>query len=169
MRPALATASAELDEDELRVALGRFPTGVALATADVGGAPHGLIVSSFTSVSLRPPLVAFCPSRDSLTWRRMRGAGAFAVNVLAARHAAFAREAAAPGADRFGGGDVPRGIGGAPLLPDALAIIECALEAEHAAGDHTIVVGRVLRLAVPCAGAPLVHWAGGFGRLVPAG
>jgi 3-hydroxy-9,10-secoandrosta-1,3,5(10)-triene-9,17-dione monooxygenase reductase component len=156
-------SAAGVDEAELKAALGRFATGVAFVTTEVDGGPHGLIVSSFSAVSLRPPLVSFCPSRDSLTWRRMRGAGRFAVNVLGARHARFARRAAARGADRFAGADAVRGAGGTLVLRDALAVFECELDAEHPAGDHWIVVGRVHALRLPSAEAPLVYWAGGFG------
>src|SRR5919108_463243 len=100
---AHATQPAEpgLDERSLRAAFGRFATGVAFVTAHVDGTPLGLIVSSFAAVSLDPPLVSFCPARASFTWRRMRKAGGFVVNVLGAQHEAFARRAAAPGADRF--------------------------------------------------------------------
>jgi 3-hydroxy-9,10-secoandrosta-1,3,5(10)-triene-9,17-dione monooxygenase reductase component len=167
-RAASARSAAELedpvfDEGELRAALGRFATGVAFVTAEVDGAPHGMIVSSFAAVSLLPPLVSFCPARGSLTWRRMRTAGRFAVNVLGARHAAFARRAAAPGADRFAGAAFEPGRGGAPVLRDALAVLECELDAEHPAGDHWIVVGRVAALRVPPADPPLVYWSGAFG------
>jgi len=117
---------------ELRTAFGRFATGVAFVTAEVDGEPHGLIVSSFAAVSLEPPLLSFCPSRESSSWRRMRAAGHFSVHVLGAEHARFARHAAIPGADRF-----------ADPLTDPLAVFECAIEAEHEAGDHWIVVGRV--------------------------
>src|SRR3954452_24142870 len=130
--PAIQPAEPGLDEHGLRVAFGRFATGVAFITTEVDGTPLGLIVSSFAAVSLRPPLVSFCPSRDSITWQRMRRAGRCTINILAARHGSFARRAASPGADRFGEPDVMR---------DAVAVIECDLAAEHAAGDHWIVVG----------------------------
>ena len=142
------------DERRLRDALGRFATGVALVTTEA----DGLIVSSFAAVSLDPPLVSFCAARDSLTWRRMRAARRFAVNVLASHHGEFARRAAEPGADRFAEPGVRR---------DALAVIECDLEAEHAAGDHSIVVGRVRRLEVCREGEPLVYFAGGVGSCAP--
>ena len=151
---AVAAILPGLDERHLRAAFGRFATGVAFVTAEVGGTPQGLIVSSFSAVSLRPPLVSFCPARDSLTWRRMRTAGAFTVNVLAAPHGEFARRAAVPGADRFADPSV---------VDDALAAFECSLEAEHVAGDHSIVVGRVRALEVCRNGRPLVYFAGGFG------
>jgi flavin reductase (DIM6/NTAB) family NADH-FMN oxidoreductase RutF len=153
---AHAHAAPALDERRLRDGFGRFATGVAFVTTEVGGVPLGLIVSSFAAVSLDPPLVSFCPSRDSLTWRRMRRAGGFTVHVLGAGHGGFARRAAAPGADRF-----------AEPLEDALAVMECDRVAEHAAGDHWIVVGRVRELRVAHEGAPLVYFAGRFGAFQP--
>jgi 3-hydroxy-9,10-secoandrosta-1,3,5(10)-triene-9,17-dione monooxygenase reductase component len=155
---AIQPARPGLDERSLRIAFGRFATGVAFVTAEVDGTPLGLIVSSFAAVSLEPPLVSFCPSRDSLTWQRMRHARRFAVHVLGARHGGFARRAAPPGADRFAEGDVMR---------DALASIECDLAAEHAAGDHWIVVGRVRRLRLSCEAEPLVYFGGRFGGFQP--
>jgi 3-hydroxy-9,10-secoandrosta-1,3,5(10)-triene-9,17-dione monooxygenase reductase component len=145
-----------LREEDLRAAFGRFATGVAFVAAEVDRTPLGLIVSSFAAVSLEPPLVSFCPARDSLTWRRMRRAGGFTVHVLAERHGAFARRAAVPGADRF-----------AEPLAGALAAIDCSLEAEHAAGDHSIVVGRVRGLRIAPYDDPLVYFAGGFGTFRP--
>jgi flavin reductase (DIM6/NTAB) family NADH-FMN oxidoreductase RutF len=149
---AAKSSSTELDDRTLRDAFGRFATGVAFVTAEVAGTPHGLIVSSFAAVSLEPPLVSFCPSRSSLTWRRMREARRFGVHVLATWHGEFARRAAAPGADRF-----------AEPLEGALAVIECEFEAEYPAGDHSIVVGRVTRLHLSAETRPLVYFAGGFG------
>jgi len=160
MPPAHAIQPAEpgLDERSLRAAFGRFATGVAFVTTEVDGTPQGLIVSSFAAVSLQPPLVLFCPSRDSITWQRMRHAGRFAIHVLGARHGGFARRAAPPGADRFAEPNV---------LRDALASIECDLEAEHAAGDHWIVVGRVRELQLSSDAQPLVYFAGHFGGFQP--
>ena len=145
-----------------RDALGRFATGVAFVTAAPGGRPDGLIVNSLASVSLDPPLVSFCPARTSLTWSRMRRAGRFGVNVLGAGHEAFALRATPAGTDRFAGLDWAPGPGGAPLVADALATLECELVAEHAAGDHWIVVGRVEDALVAPAGEPLVFFAGAF-------
>jgi 3-hydroxy-9,10-secoandrosta-1,3,5(10)-triene-9,17-dione monooxygenase reductase component len=146
-----AIQSAEVDERTLRTAFGRFATGVAFVTTE----RDGLIVSSFAAVSLRPPLVSFCPARDSLTWQRMRRAGRFTVHVLDEQSGGFVRRAAVPGADRFAEPSV---------LDDALASLDCELAAEHVAGDHWIVVGRVLRLHVVEDGRPLVYFGGGFGR-----
>jgi 3-hydroxy-9,10-secoandrosta-1,3,5(10)-triene-9,17-dione monooxygenase reductase component len=153
------------DGRALRDALGRFATGVAFVTAAPDGEPAGLIVNSLASVSLAPPLVSFCPSRSSLTWSRMRRAGRFGVNVLGRKHEDFARRATPAGADRFASVDFELGRGGAPLLTDALACLECQFVAEHPAGDHWIVVGQVDSLRIAPIGEPLVFFAGGFGGL----
>jgi 3-hydroxy-9,10-secoandrosta-1,3,5(10)-triene-9,17-dione monooxygenase reductase component len=162
---AAAQAAPAPDARSLRDALGRFATGVAFVTAAPGGEPAGLIVNSFTSVSLDPPLVSFNPARSSLTWQRMRRAGRFTVNVLARPHEGFARRAARPGADRFEGLDWQPGRGGAPVLADALAALECEIVAEHPAGDHTIVVARVEHLRIRPAAEPLIFFAGEFRAL----
>jgi 3-hydroxy-9,10-secoandrosta-1,3,5(10)-triene-9,17-dione monooxygenase reductase component len=153
------------DTRALRDALGRFATGVAFVTAAPDGEPTGLIVNSLASVSLEPPLISFCPSRSSITWSRMRRAGAFAVNVLGRRQADFAARATPPGSDRFAGLHWTPGRGGAPLLTDALASLECEIAAEHVAGDHWIVVGRVEDLHLSPTGDPLIFFAGAFRAL----
>jgi 3-hydroxy-9,10-secoandrosta-1,3,5(10)-triene-9,17-dione monooxygenase reductase component len=148
-----------------RDAIGRFATGVAFVTAAPDGEPAGLIVNSFTSVSLEPPLVSFCPSRNSLTWSRIRRARSFGVNVLARQHEHFVTRASPPGADRFAGLDWAPGHGGTPLLTDALATLECEIVAEHATGDHWIVVGQVDHLRISLNNDPLVYFAGAFRAL----
>ena len=161
-RGASTRAIERLIAGAFRTALGRFPTGVALVTAAPDGEPAGLIVNSLTSVSLEPPLLSFCPSRTSLTWARMRRTQRFGVNVLARRHEGFARRASQRGADRFAGVDWELGPGGAPLLTDALAALECDTVAEHAAGDHWIVVGQVESIRISPVDDPLVFFVGAF-------
>ena len=145
--------------------MGTFATGVAFVTDAREGKPAGLIVNSLTSVSLEPPLVAFYPARSSLTWQRMRRTGRFGVNVLARQHEDFARRATPAGADRFAAIDWEPGRGGVPLLTGALATLECEIVAEHAAGDHWIVVGRVEGLRRRPVGQPLVFFDGAFSAL----
>jgi 3-hydroxy-9,10-secoandrosta-1,3,5(10)-triene-9,17-dione monooxygenase reductase component len=164
--PLVAAPAAGVDPARFRAALGRFATGVALVTADAAGTPVGLVVSSLASVSLRPPLISICPSRDSLTWSRMRRAGRFGVNVLGEGHAAYVRAAAPAGADRFSGLAWAPTPGGVPRLEDAIAFLECAIDAEHRAGDHWIVLGRVER-AETAPGFPLLTWASDLARLLP--
>jgi len=160
--PARAEAVPPSDGRAFRDALARFATGVAFVTATPAGEPAGLIVNSLASVSLEPPLVSFCPARSSLTWRRMRRTGRFGVNVLARQHERFVTRAAPPGTDRFAGLDWSPGEGSVPLVAGALAALECEIVAEHPAGDHTIVVGRVERIRVRAGDDPLVFYAGAF-------
>jgi 3-hydroxy-9,10-secoandrosta-1,3,5(10)-triene-9,17-dione monooxygenase reductase component len=153
------------DPRSFRDALGKLATGVAFVTAAPDAEPAGLIVNSLTSVSLDPPLVSFSPSRNSLTWSRMRRSGRFGVSVLGRQHEQFAIRATPAGADRFAGLDWEFGHGGAPLLTDALASFECEIVAEHPAGDHSIVVGRVDNLSISPSENPLLFFAGDFGSL----
>jgi 3-hydroxy-9,10-secoandrosta-1,3,5(10)-triene-9,17-dione monooxygenase reductase component len=127
--PAKAHPAPAPDPRTFRDAVGRFATGVAFVTAAPDGEPSGLIVNSLTSVSLHPPLVAFCPSRTPLTWSHMRRTGRFGVNVLGRHHERFVTRATPAGADRFADLEWEPGRHGAPLLTDALASLECEIVA----------------------------------------
>ena len=162
--PAPAHPSPGPDARSFRDALGRLATGVTFVTAAPDGEPAGLIVNSLTSVSLEPPLVSFCPARSSLTWSRMRRAGRFGVNVLGRQHEGFALRATPAGANRFADLGWEPGQGRVPILTDALASLECEIVAEHPAGDHWIVVGRVDDLRISPIKEPLVFFAGAFGH-----
>ncbi|PZG16528.1 flavin reductase family protein [Nonomuraea aridisoli] len=153
-----------------REVLGTFATGVVAITAvdPRDGRPCGLAVNSFTSVSLDPPLVAFCVAHTSTSWPRVRGAGVVTVNVLADGQRDVCAQLASRGGDKFAGLSWTGSPGGNPVLGDALAWLDCAIEAEHAAGDHTIVVARVLRLAALADGEPLVFFRGAYGSFTAA-
>jgi 3-hydroxy-9,10-secoandrosta-1,3,5(10)-triene-9,17-dione monooxygenase reductase component len=153
------------DARSFRDALGRYATGVAFVTGMPDGQPAGLIVNSLASVSLDPPLVSFCPSRNSLTWSRMRREGRFGVNVLGRHHERYVARATPAGADRFAGLEWQPGRNGTPLLADAIASLECEIIAEHPTGDHWIVVGRVQNLHLSPMEDPLIFFAGVFGAL----
>lgn len=156
-----------IDDARFRQVLGRFATGVTVVTGLARGEPVGLAVNSFTSVSLEPPLVAFCVAERSRTWPRLRSEGNFCVNILAEDQEALSRAFAGRPPDRFLGVGWRPGRSGAPILAGVVAWIECAVEAEHAAGDHVIVVGRVQDLDVGHEGRPLVFYRGGYGRFEP--
>lgn len=140
---------------------------MTIVTGVAGDQPIGLAVSSFTSVSLDPPLVAFCVTRASSSWPRLRESGAFCVNILADDQEALARVFAAHGVDRFQGVGWRPAPSGALILAGALAWIDCTIEAEHPAGDHFIVVGRVRDMDPAHEGRPLVFYRGGYGRFEP--
>jgi flavin reductase (DIM6/NTAB) family NADH-FMN oxidoreductase RutF len=157
-----------IDEARFRQVLGHFATGVTVVTGagEGGGAPVGLSVNSFTSVSIDPPLVAFCVGRTSSTWPRIRATGRFTVNILSADQEAVSRRFAstASAVERFEGVGWHPSPAGSPVVEGALAWIDAAVEAEHDAGDHVLVIGRVTGLEVAREGAPLVFYRGGYGR-----
>ncbi len=153
-----------VDAARYRQVLGHFATGVTVVTGDDGGAPVGLSVNSFTSVSLDPPLVAFCVTRTSTTWPRIRATGRFTVNILSADQEAVSRRFASAGADRFEGIGWHSSPAGSPVVEGALAWIDATVEAEYEAGDHVMVIGEVAGLEVAHEGPPLVFYRGGYGR-----
>jgi 3-hydroxy-9,10-secoandrosta-1,3,5(10)-triene-9,17-dione monooxygenase reductase component len=161
-RPA---ASSVVDAARYRQVLGHFPTGVTVITARSDDGPAGLCVGSFTSVSLDPPLVAFCAGDLSSSYPRIEAAGHFCVNILAEDQEEIARVFASKADDKFAGiGWRPSVATGAPVINGVLAWIDCEIDAIHEAGDHWIVVGRVLDLEIGHEGGPLVFFRGGFGR-----
>lgn len=149
-----------------REVLGHFATGVAVVTAVDDGTPVGMAANSFTSVSLDPPLVLFCAAKTSTTWPRIERAPGFSVNILSDRQEELSRVFATKGADRFRGVAWTPGASGAPVLDGVLAHVDCIFEAEHEAGDHVIVVGRVLDLGIAAEAGPLLFHRGGYGRLL---
>ncbi|MFC4565169.1 flavin reductase family protein [Nocardiopsis mangrovi] len=157
----------DVGADEFRRALGAHPAGVVVVTADDGGHPVGLTATSFTSVSLAPPLVAFYVAASSSTWPRLRGAGHFAVNLLTEDQREVAARFARRG-DRFAPPtEWTRGPDGTPLLGGAAAHLSCRLHRIEEVGDHWLVVGRVRTADVHSAARPLLYHQGAFGGLRP--
>lgn len=154
----------DLDAGDFRSVLGLFATGVVAVTgADPGtGRPAGLTANSFTSVSLHPPLVSVCLARTSSTWRCLRAAGSYCVNILAEHQLDVCLQLATPGADKFRGLAWTASPGGHPILDGVLGWIDCAAETEHAAGDHVIAVGRVCGLGLLRDEQPLVFYRGRY-------
>ena len=154
-----------LTSDQFRRACGRFATGVTIASVlDAAGTPHGLTVSSFTSVSLEPPLVLICLGHRITMIDSFRAATHFGINVLSEDQRELSECFARKGHDRFTGVAWYRGQSGVPLLEGALAAIECRVHDRFLSGDHDILVGRMLAAAV-AEGAPLIHFASRYRRL----
>lgn len=165
---ALLTTNQDLDPVALRQAFGVFPTGVVALAAEVDGLPVGLAASSFTSVSLDPPLVSVSVARTSKTWPDLRRARHFGVTVLADHHGAVCRQLSGPVDGRFAGVDVSTSEDGAVTLDEGLVRFDCTLYREVEAGDHIIVLLQVHGVdtgAEDDAGHPLVFHRSGFGRL----
>jgi len=151
-----------------RETLGHYPTGVAVVTAVAGdGNPAGMVVGTFSSVSLDPPLIAFFPATNSRSFEYLRTAQAFCVNVLASDQESLCRQFATGGAGKFDGVRWRPGPLGSPILEDAVSWIECTFEDIRETGDHYIVLGRVHELAVARSTLPLLFFQGGYGRFSP--
>ena len=153
-----------IDQSAFRQALSQFASGVTVvATLDDKGRPQGLTVSSFCSVSLEPPLVLVCVDNRSETHQGFLGSRLFGVSVLAEDQQEVSQRFATLGPDKNDFA-FERGSCGAPLVPRALAHIECRLHSAHEGGDHRIYVGEVIRLATN-PGRPLLYHAAGYRRL----
>jgi flavin reductase (DIM6/NTAB) family NADH-FMN oxidoreductase RutF len=151
--------------EEFRKACGRFATGVTIASVmDAKGTPHGLTVSSFTSVSLDPPLVLICLGHAVAAIHHFRSATHFAINVLAEDQRPLSDRFARKGHDRFEGVDWTAGASGAPLIPGVLAAIECSVYRIVPMGDHDILVGEMLHAKIS-EGQPLLYFASGYTHL----
>jgi flavin reductase (DIM6/NTAB) family NADH-FMN oxidoreductase RutF len=166
--PATFTTNQDLDPAELREAFGIFPTGVVAVAAEVEGRLIGLAASSFTSVSLDPPLVSINLSVSSKTWPDLRRAGHLGVTVLADHHDVVCRQLAGPVDERFDDLDYRVTDDGAVTLDEGLAQFDCTIYREVEAGDHILVLlelHAVEHVDHSLAGAPLVFHRSGFGKL----
>lgn len=155
----------DLQPDELRRVFGTFPSGVVAVTAQIDSTLVGLAASSFTSVSLNPPLVSLSVATTSKTWPTLRRAQRLGITILAGHHAELARQLAGPVDHRFDGVNVAVTEHGAVMIVDGLAHFETSIHREVEAGDHVIVL-----LALHSAGhadstSPLVFHRSGFHRL----
>ncbi len=156
------------DPVHFRRVLGHYPTGVSLVTAlDDEGAPVGMVVGSFTSVSMDPALVAYFAMVTSRSYAQIRSSGRFCVNVLAADQEPLSRSFASRGPDKFAGLSWHAAPSGSPILDDAVAWIDCETEVVHSAGDHDIVIGRVIDLDVAAPRPSLLFFRGGYGSFSP--
>jgi 3-hydroxy-9,10-secoandrosta-1,3,5(10)-triene-9,17-dione monooxygenase reductase component len=148
---------------KFRDVLGRFASGVTVVTSTSGGEPVGMTCQSFSSVSLDPPLVLFIPAKTSRAWPLIQRSGRFCVNVLADGQAELSNTMASRGVDKFAGVEwTPTEATGSPLLAGVLAYLDCTIHAVHEAGDHYVVIGRVLDLDLTDVPDPLLFFQGKY-------
>ena len=161
----MSSEDLSVSADEFRRGCGRFATGVTVATVlDRDGTPHGLTVSSFTSVSLEPPLVLICLGHAVTMIEAFRSATHFGINVLSAEQQELSDRFARKGEDRFNGIPWHRGETGVPLIPGVLAAIECSVHQRILSGDHDIFVGEMVHADV-AEGDPLLYYASRYRAL----
>ncbi|MEO9326186.1 flavin reductase family protein [Nocardioides sp. C4-1] len=160
------TTNQDLDPRRLRDAFGTFPSGVVALAAQVDGRPVGLAASSFTSVSLDPPLVSVSLATSSKTWPDLRRSSHLGVTVLAEHHAGACRALAGPVEHRFDHLAHTVTDDGAITLDEGLASFDCTVYREVEAGDHVLVLLRLHAVhQAEDAGGPLVFHRSGFGAL----
>ncbi len=157
----------DIDPGEFRRVLGHFPTGVTVVTSTgTPGAdrPVGVAIGSFVSISLDPPLVGFFLGSNSGSLAPIVDAGSFCVNVLCHDQIELCGVMASKAEDKFDGVATSAAAGsGAPMLPDVHAVIDCAVERVVDAGDHQLIVGRVLSLDTVRDESPMVFYKGQYG------
>lgn len=152
-----------IDPRQFRDVLGAYPTGVCVVTStDGAGARHGLVVGSFTSISLDPPLVGFFPDKRSSTWPKIEAVGRFCVNVLGVEQRDLCNRFAAKAEDKFVELAHELTPSGQPLLENAIAWIDCSIERVTEVGDHWLVVGAVEALGKRDHGTPLMFFRGKY-------
>ncbi len=153
--------------ENFRSVLGRLPTGVVVVTGGDPQAPSGLVVGSFMSVSLTPPLVAVCVAKTSTSCPAIEASGHFCANVLAENQVELARRFAVSGTDKFAGLSwTTTAATGSPLLDAVAAWIDCRIYERYEGGDHWLVLGEVLELCGLDDAGALVFHGGGFRSLV---
>jgi flavin reductase (DIM6/NTAB) family NADH-FMN oxidoreductase RutF len=143
----------------------KFPTGVTIVTVmDAEGSPHGMTASSFTSVSLDPPLVLVCVDHRATVLAHLRRAQHIGFNVLSEDQQPLSDHFARRGHDRFDRVEWYAGRSGVPLIPGAIASFECSIQRMVDAGDHTIFIAKV-EYVEHSDGRPLVYFASGYRKL----
>jgi flavin reductase (DIM6/NTAB) family NADH-FMN oxidoreductase RutF len=161
----LESHPASVDKREFCRTCAQFATGVAVAAVvDAAGEARGLTVNSFTSVSLAPPLVLICIAHTAGALPSFRSRTHFGLSLLTEEQRGLSDRFAERGRDRFQDTPWCPGVTGAPLLPDALAWVECRVERVETAGDHDILIAEVVRTVVR-GGHPLIYYGSAYRHL----
>lgn len=156
-----------IDDVQFKLAMSHFASGVTVVTTEHDGAPYGMTVASFASLSLNPPLVLVCIEKNIRTHEALSASQKFGVSILSATQADLSgRFASKKIEDKFAGVAVTRGEElGIPLLDGAICAIECRVHSELPGGDHTIFVGEVMSVRASGEDAPLLYFRSGYHRL----
>ncbi len=157
----------QVDLHTFRSVMGSLPTGVSVVTSlTADGEPRGLTCSAVCSVSASPPLLLVCVKQPSATLQAIHDSSVFAVNFLSAGMTETARTFASPVPERFEGvGWTPGKRTEAPVLDDTVAFAECILASSHLAGDHQVLIGRLVHGDVSATHTPLTYWRAQFSEL----
>lgn len=139
----MTISSPTFEPTVFRETLGHYASGITIISGIDEGGPIGFTCQSFYSVSTEPPLVSFSVMKNSTTYPRVRATGKFAVNVLAHDQHTVSNQFARKGTDKWAGISWTPTQAGNPVIADTLIWLDCDIWAEHEAGDHYVVIGRV--------------------------
>jgi len=157
------------DAAGFREAMSLFATGVTIVAGIEHTEPVGFTCQSFVSLSIEPPFVALAPARTSTSWPRIARSGSFCVNVLTDAQEELCRGFALSGGPKFDGVEWhPAPATGSPVIEGSLAWVDCSVELVHDAGDHELILGRVLDLGTGD-GSPLVFFRSRFATVAHDG
>jgi flavin reductase (DIM6/NTAB) family NADH-FMN oxidoreductase RutF len=163
-------AETGVSEEDFRLALSRFATGVAVVTTRNGkGDTFAKTINAFTSVSLDPPLILFCLGKSASNYATFAEADAFAINFLSADQQALSDRFAREAEDHFRDLQTSRLMTESPILPGCLGALDCTTETRHEVGDHLIIIGRVCAVDVSADRQPLIYFGSRYGELKPEG
>ena len=154
-----------------REALGHYASGITVITSQLEGEPIGFTCQSFYSVSTSPPLVSFSVMASSASYPKIRQAGRFVVNILSDEQAGISNQFARKGTDKWHAVEWQQSPLGNPIIAGSLHWLDCEINAEHAAGDHLIVIGEVKALSLQATPVtqPLLYFKGQYCNIATQG
>lgn len=158
----------QIDPEDLRTAMRQWATGVTIVSAEHQGMRHGMTVSSFTSVSLQPPLVLVSLEQVTKTHQLVQAAGHFGVTIMGQHQKEISDRFAGripDHEDRFKGLETVTLRTGAPLLVDGLAWFDCKVISTYPAGNHTVFIGEVLEVRTLNNLPPLIYYDRDYRKL----
>jgi 3-hydroxy-9,10-secoandrosta-1,3,5(10)-triene-9,17-dione monooxygenase reductase component len=156
-----------IDAKRFRSVMGAFPTGIAVITTGWKGTLYGATINSLTSVSLEPCMLLVCTNEASATGAAIQNCGLFSVNILGQHQSGLSARFTGKQINRFDGLAIAFSAEGLPLLEGAAAYLSCRVAAVHKAGDHDIILGKVL-WGEEAACNPLVFHKGTYGSFLRA-
>ena len=167
----MSLSSTPIEPSSFREALGHYASGVTVIASHVEGEPIGFTCQSFHSVSMSPPLVSFSVMSGSASYPKIRQAGRFVVNILSEGQVSISNQFARRGTDKWHGVEWQESPLGNPIIAGSLHWLDCEIHAEHAAGDHVIVIGEVkaLNRREPAAAQPLLYFKGQYRNIAAHG
>ena len=167
----MSLSTTAIEPSRFREARGHYASGITVITSLINGEPLGFTCQSFYSVSMSPPLVSFSVMASSASYPGMRQAGRFAVNILSGEQVGISNQFARKGTDKWHGVQWQASPLGNPVIAGSLHWLDCQIHAEHAAGDHLIVIGEVkaLKLHEASATQPLLYFKGNYCNLAALG